>query len=278
MYDASHFSNIPFAANGAQTIIDTFISSGEDKWLRQSGIVLVLPHGYDGAGPEHSSSKMERFLQLINTDALSAAPENYWNALPNMTLINPTTPNNYFHALRRQVKRNYRKPLIVIGPKALLRHPEAVCNFQDLSNPALTFEPVIGDPDINLNDPEAIRAVKTVYMCSGKFFYDLRKERQTRGRKDIAIIRVEELAPFPHVELKASLSAFNQATRYVWVQEEPQNQGAWSYVEPRLRHLVGIPPRMLSYIGQPPLGASAVGSYDLHNMAVKKLMKQAFDQ
>lgn len=264
-------------ANGAQTIIDTFVASGEDKWLRQSGLIMLLPHGYDGAGPEHSSSRIERFLQLINTDALSAAAENYWNAVPNMGLINPTTPQNYFHALRRQIKRNYRKPLVVIAPKTLIRHAEAVCSLAELATAGQKFEAVYTDSDINYSDSDAIRAVKTVFLCSGKLFYDLRKEKRTNLRKDIAIVRIEELAPFPHEALKKALSIFNQATKYVWVQEEPQNQGAWSYVEPRLRHLVGIPPRMLSYIGQPPLAASAVGSYDLHNIAVKQLFRQCFE-
>ena len=176
------------------------------------------------------------------------------------------------------MKRNYRKPLIVIAPKTLLRHPEAVCSLADLANPALTFEPVLADPDIDTSNAESIRKVKTVFICSGKLFYDLRKERSKRGRDDIAIVRIEELAPFPHDIIKQELSKFNQATKYVWVQEEPQNQGAWSYVESRLRHLVGIPPRLISYVGQPPLAASAVGSYDLHNAAVAQLFKDCFDK
>jgi probable 2-oxoglutarate dehydrogenase E1 component DHKTD1 len=257
--------------NGAQIMIDAFISSGEDKWLRQSGLVMLLPHGYDGAGAEHSSARLERFLQLCDTDSTLASART--NTIPNMHVIFPTTAANYFHALRRQLKRNYLKPLVVMAPKTLLRAPEANSPLSHFSDPTKAFSPILPDPDVLPNDVDAIR---TVFLCSGKFFYDLQRERNVRQRKDIAIIRLEELSPFPHELLRAELKRFSQATKYVWVQEEPQNMGAWSYVDPRLRNLVGIPPRLLSCASPAPLSASAVGSSFLHSTVTKQLIQKCF--
>jgi len=175
------------------------------------------------------------------------------------------------------VKRNFRKPLVVISPKTLLRLPAAQSSLASLADPNVTFQPVIGDPDFVNASTEQRDAVRHVLLCSGKYYYDLYAEKTARGRTDMAIVRLEELSPFPAGQVKAELQRFSQATKYVWVQEEPQNMGAWSYVDPRLRHLVGIPARMLHFVGQPPLGASAVGSSDLHKAAVAKLLADTFN-
>lgn len=221
-------------ANGAQVIIDQYVSSGEDKWLRQSGLVVSLPHGYDGGGPEHSSSKMERFLQLCNTDSLNVNALS--NRFPNMHVIVPTTPAQIYHALKRQMKRNYMKPLIVVGPKTLIRDPSAVSDLDEFVGNT-KFSPVLPDPD---HQDALAGSVRRVILCSGKIFYDLRKERRQRKRGDTALIRVEELSPFPAEHIKAELQKYPRATKFYWVQEEPLNMGAWSYVTPFLKNFVGI--------------------------------------
>ncbi|KAJ7175983.1 thiamine diphosphate-binding protein [Mycena filopes] len=211
--------------NGAQVIIDTYISSAETKWLKQSGIVLLLPHGLDGAGPEHSSSRLERMLQLSNDRYTSEDSLNI-----NMHVTFPTTPAQYFHLLRRQMKRNFRKPLIVAGPKALLRLAAASSSLSDLA-PGTAFRPVLGDPAENTNAPTA----KRVVLMAGKIYYDLLKERQARSLEgDVAFVRVEELAPFPFKELREVLGKYTQVEEVVWLQEEPKNQGAWTHVAPRI--------------------------------------------
>ncbi|OCH85266.1 dehydrogenase E1 and transketolase domain-containing protein 1, partial [Obba rivulosa] len=210
--------------NGAQVIIDTFISSGETKWLKQSGIVLLLPHGLDGAGPEHSSCRLERMLQLSN-DAFT--PETASSANVNMNVVFPTTPAQYFHLLRRQIKRNFRKPLIVASPKALLRLPAAASSFTELE-PGTRFQPVIDDASVDKAQ------VSRVVCLTGKLYYDLAKERQARQRPDIALVRIEELSPFPFRELLRVLQEYPGAAEIVWLQEEPRNQGAWTHVENRL--------------------------------------------
>ncbi|EIW54703.1 dehydrogenase E1 and transketolase domain-containing protein 1 [Trametes versicolor FP-101664 SS1] len=213
--------------NGAQVIIDTFLSSAETKWLKQSGLVLLLPHGLDGAGPEHSSSRIERMLQLTNdqyTFDTGAEPSNV-----NMNIAFPTTPAQYFHLLRRQVKRNFRKPLVVAGPKGLLRLAAAASSLEDLSSGS-RFRPVIEDPAIE--DPSA---VTRVVCLTGKLYYDLVKERQKRQLEGkVALVRVEELSPFPFRPMADVLGRYDGAKEIVWLQEEPRNQGAWTHVEPRL--------------------------------------------
>lgn len=190
--------------NGAQIVIDTFLASGETKWMRQSGLVMLLPHGFDGAGPEHSSCRIERFLQLCDHpfDAKSTSkPIN-----PNMHVVNPTTPAQYYHVLRRQMLRNYRKPLIVVGPKVLLRHPLATSSLAEMA-PGTTFLPVLSDPAIQ--NPST---VKSVLFLSGKLYYDLVKERAARGlEQTVALVRVEELSPFPAEDLSAEIAKFQNA-------------------------------------------------------------------
>ncbi|TFY77819.1 hypothetical protein EWM64_g6193, partial [Hericium alpestre] len=242
--------------NGAQVIIDTFISSAETKWLKQSGIVLLLPHGLDGAGPEHSSSRMERMLQL--SDDPYVPNESGALANVNMHVVFPTTPAQYFHLLRRQIKRNFRKPLIVAAPKGLLRLPAAsspIAGFE----PSLKFKPVLDDPAGNQQTAER------VVLVSGKVYYDLAKERQARGlEKRVALVRVEELSPFPFGELERVLEAYANGTEIRWVQEEPRNQGAYGHVAPRLGWVLrklGRDASAVKYVGrcEAPMPAPGVG-------------------
>ncbi|KAI0754007.1 dehydrogenase E1 and transketolase domain-containing protein 1 [Daedaleopsis nitida] len=213
--------------NGAQVIIDTFISSAETKWLKQSGIVLLLPHGLDGAGPEHSSSRIERMLQLTN-DSYDYH-EGSEAAHVNMHVAFPTTPAQYFHLLRRQMKRNYRKPLIVAGPKALLRLPAAASTLDELSG-GHKFQPVLDDPAISDH-----AGVSRVVLLSGKLYYDLVRERTKRQLDGkVAFVRVEELSPFPFGAALDVMQRYAHAGDVRWLQEEPRNQGAWTHVEPRL--------------------------------------------
>lgn len=221
-------------ANVAQLIIDQFVSSGEDKWLRQSGLVISLPHGYEGGGPEHSSCRLERYLQSCDTDSINE--DNIKNRFPNMSVIVPTTPSQIFHALKRQMLRNYRRPLIIAGPKVLLRSPNAVSKLDEFVGDTV-FQKVIPDPD---HIEDLANNIRRVILCSGKVFYELRQERRNKRRGDTAIIRVEELSPFPTAELRKELSRYPKVKEYVWVQEEPQNMGAWQYVQPRLKNFLGI--------------------------------------
>ncbi|OXB77727.1 UNVERIFIED_CONTAM: hypothetical protein H355_011991 [Colinus virginianus] len=216
--------------NGAQIIFDTFISGGEAKWLLQSGIVILLPHGYDGAGPEHSSCRMERFLQMCDS-----SEEGVDGDRVNMSIVHPTTPAQYFHLLRRQMVRNFRKPLIVASPKVLLRLPAAVSSFEEMA-PRTTFKPVIGDSSV---DP---KSVTHVVFCSGKHYYALVKQRETLGEKqhNTAILRLEELCPFPLEALQQELSKYSHAKVFIWSQEEPQNMGPWSFVSPRFEKQLGV--------------------------------------
>nr|KAJ3421659.1 hypothetical protein HK105_002764 [Polyrhizophydium stewartii] len=268
--------------NGAQIVIDTLISSGETKWMRQSGLVLLLPHGYDGAGPEHSSSHIERFLQLCDTPFDVNAKETN----PNMHVVNPTTPAQYFHLLRRQIntcspnnapnpnqlQRNYRKPLIVAAPKVLLRHPAATSDLADMA-PGTTFLPVLGDP--LFADAEKAAGVQRVCFLSGKLYYDLVKERNDRGLDDkVAFVRLEEIAPFPADDLAAQIAQFPNASEFWWVQEESQNQGAYSFVAPRLEQLLGG--ARLHYHGRAPSAAPATGIGKVHKKEVADLMSGTF--
>src|SRR5260370_59369 len=200
-------------ANGAQVIIDQFISSGESKWLRMNGLVMLLPHGYEGQGPEHSSARLERYLQLSAED--------------NWQVGVPTAPAHYFHALRRQMRPSFRKPLVVMTPKSLLRPKEAVWTLADFG-PGTSFRRILAEPE-QLAEPAAIRRV---ILCSGKVYFDLLAERRKRKLDDIAILRVEQLYPFPFSSLGAELSRYPDA-EVVWSQEEPENMGAWSFVDRR---------------------------------------------
>ena len=228
-------------ANGAQVIIDQFISSAESKWQRMSGLVMLLPHGMEGQGPEHSSARLERYLQLC--------------AESNWQVCNLTTPAQYFHALRRQMRRPFRKPLIVMSPKSLLRHKLAVSDVAALSEG--TFQTVL--PEAPALDPAAVRRV---LLCSGKVYYDLSVARDQRGVSDVAIVRVEQLYPYPAAEISAALAPFSAATEVCWVQEEAWNMGAWHFIYQRLLPLVGHRP--LRYIGRDDAASPASGSYKIH--------------
>ncbi|HNR92930.1 MAG TPA: 2-oxoglutarate dehydrogenase E1 component, partial [Dokdonella sp.] len=229
-------------ANGAQVVIDQFISSGEAKWGRLCGIVLLLPHGYEGQGPEHSSARLERYLQLC--------------ALDNMQVCVPTTPAQMFHLLRRQMLRACRKPLVVMTPKSLLRHKLAVSTLADLTEGS--FQLVIPD-----GTAKNAKKVKRVVFCSGKVYYDLVEEAQRRGIADIAILRVEQLYPFPRVEAAAELAKYPAAKEVVWCQEEPMNQGAWYQIKHHLQAIVS-PKHVVAYAGRPRSPAPACGHLSTH--------------
>jgi 2-oxoglutarate dehydrogenase E1 component len=234
-------------ANGAQVIIDQFIASGESKWLRMNGLVMLLPHGYEGQGPEHSSARLERYLQLSADD--------------NWQVIVPTTPANYFHALRRQMRRNFRKPLVVMTPKSLLRHKDAVSTLEDFG-PESSFHRILGETDpIAAGDK-----VRRVVLCSGKVYFDLVAERRKRKIEDVAIVRIEQLYPFPISRLGARLAEYPHA-EVVWCQEEPENMGGWHFVDRRIeRSLATIDVRAKRpvYIGRPESASPATGSARNH--------------
>jgi len=219
--------------NNAQSIIDLFIASGEAKWERLSGLTMLLPHGWEGLGPEHSSARLERFLQLCAGD--------------NMIVSNPSTPAQYFHLLRRQVVASFRKPLVVMTPKSLLRNPLAVSTVKELS--VGKFQTVIED------DQVSVKAPKKVLLCSGKIFYELLKRRQERKEK-VAIVRLEQFYPFPEKRLKKVLSAYGRVGKWCWVQEEPENMGAWFFLRYRLEALIGD---RVAYVGRPPAASPATG-------------------
>ena len=244
-------------ANGAQVVIDQFISSGEVKWGRASGLVMMLPHGYEGQGPEHSSARPERFLQLC--------------AENNMQVVQPTTAAQIFHLLRRQMVRQFRKPLVIMTPKSLLRNKDAGSPLTDLAKGA--FYTVIGETDDKID----AKKVKRVVACSGKVYFDLVNARKTRGQTDTAIIRVEQLYPFPHKSFAAELKKFPNATELVWAQDEPQNQGAWFQIQHNLFENMESGQR-LAYAGRPASAAPAVGYYDKHYAQQKELLETAFSK
>ena len=237
--------------NGAQVIIDQFIVSAEDKWLRLSGLVMLLPHGYEGQGPEHSSARMERFLQLSASD--------------NIQVCNLTTPAQLFHALRRQVLRPWRKPLVIFTPKSLLRHKEAVSTTDDLANGE--FQRVIPDTE---TDP---RGVKRVLLCTGKVYFDLLAARRELKRQDVAIVRLEQLYPVG-ADLVKALASYADGTRLVWVQEEPRNMGPWYFMNANLRSVVGerLP---LSVVSRPAAASPATGSMASHKLEQQRLINEA---
>ncbi len=240
-------------ANGAQVVIDQFVASGEAKWGRLSGLVLLLPHGYEGQGPEHSSARLERFLQLC--------------ALENMLVCVPSTPAQAFHMLRRQLCMTTRKPLVVMSPKSLLRHKLAVSSLDELANGE--FQHVIGDAGA---DP---KKVKRVVLCSGKVYYDLLEDQHKRGQDDVALIRIEQLYPFPRALLATELKKFGKAAEVVWCQEEPQNQGAWYQIQHHLRACLQ-PKQVLGYAGRPRSPSPAVGHMADHLHELQQLLADAF--
>ena len=239
-------------ANGAQVIIDQFIAGGETKWDRSCGLVMLLPHGFEGQGAEHSSARIERYLQLC--------------AEHNLLVANPTTPGQLFHLLRRQVHLPFRKPLIVFTPKSFLRHPKCISDLSDLSEGSF-FEILTEEADS--------AAITTILVCSGKVYYDLREQREQQQRDDVAIIRVEQLYPLREDLMSAALSRYSNAKICRWVQEEPANMGAWSFLRHDLEKLCG---RELRYIGRPPAAAPATGSHRMHKIEQDGLIAEAFER
>ncbi len=245
-------------ANGAQVIIDQFLASGETKWLRMSGLVLLLPHGYEGQGPEHSSARMERYLQLC--------------AERNMVVANVTTPANYFHILRRQLKRNYRKPLVLMTPKSLLRHKLAVSTLAEFATGS-QFRLVIGEADAIAPDDQVTRVV----LCTGKVYYDLLAERRERGVDDVALVRMEQIYPFPNRSLPPVLARYPNA-EVVWCQEEPRNMGAWNFVDRRIEETLAALPgcaRRPLYVGRCDAASPATGQAKVHLAQQTALVQQA---
>ena len=256
-------------ANGAQVVFDQFISSGERKWLRMSGLVCLLPHGYEGQGPEHSSARLERFLQLCAED--------------NMQVVYPTTPSNYFHVLRRQLKRDFRKPLILMTPKSLLRHKRAVSTLAEMSGES-SFHRLLWD-DAQLLPNQAIKLTKDskirrVVICSGKVYYDLYEEREKRGINDIYLLRVEQLYPFPAKALITELSRFRNA-EMVWCQEEPKNMGAWSFIDPYLEWVlahIDAKHQRVRYTGRPAAASPATGLMSKHLAQLNAFLEDALGE
>jgi len=241
-------------ANGAQVVIDQFIASGEVKWGRVNGITLMLPHGYEGQGPEHSSARVERFMQLA--------------ADTNMQLVQPTTASQIFHVLRRQMVRSLRKPLIIFTPKSLLRHKDAASPLTEFTRGS--FQTIIPDAKVQQNDK-----VRRLLVCSGKVFYDLSKKREEKGIEDVAIMRLEQLYPFPHKAFATELKKYPNATDVVWTQDEPQNQGAWFFVQHYI-HENMVEGQKLGYSGRAASASPAVGYSHLHQEQQKALVEGAF--
>jgi 2-oxoglutarate dehydrogenase E1 component len=243
-------------ANGAQIIIDQFLSSGEVKWNRMSGLVMLLPHGYEGQGPEHSSARLERFLQLCAKD--------------NMVVCNLTTPSQIFHVLMRQALRKQKKPLIVLTPKSLLRHPEAVSDLKEITSGG--FAELIGDVSVKAS------AVTRVVLCSGKVYYDLAKERTARKLEQVAIIRLEQLYPFKYEKVAALLQQYNNLKDLYWVQEEPKNMGAWFYVKDRFdeRLAGGKYQNLIQCIARKTSPSPAAGLFKVHEHEQKDILDRAF--
>ncbi|MCD7058339.1 2-oxoglutarate dehydrogenase E1 component [Pelagibacterium xiamenense] len=257
--------------NGAQVVIDQFIAAGERKWLRMSGLVMLLPHGYEGQGPEHSSARPERFLQLCAED--------------NMQVLNCTTPANYFHALRRQLKRDFRKPLIIMTPKSLLRHKRAVSGLAEMG-PDSFFHRLLWDDaeapgapktEINLKSDSEIRRV---VICTGKVYYDLLEDREKRGINDVYLMRLEQLYPFPAKALIDELTRFPNA-EIVWCQEEPKNMGAWAFVQPYIEWVLeqmGKPGARPRYVGRPASASTATGLMRTHIAQLQAFLDEAFEE
>jgi 2-oxoglutarate dehydrogenase E1 component len=245
-------------ANGAQVIIDQFIASGESKWLRLTGLVMLLPHGYEGQGPEHSSARIERYLQLCAED--------------NMQVVSCTTPANFFHALRRQICRNFRKPLIVMSPKSLLRHKLVISRLEDMG-PGTHFSRVLPEVDPLVAETE----VRRVVLCSGKVYYDLLQERRDRRIDDVALVRVEQLYPWPRALVIEQLQTYANA-QVVWCQEEPANAGAWTFVLPRLINILEELKRetiLPTYVGRKAAASPATGLFKVHEREQRLICEQA---
>jgi len=239
-------------------VIDQFISSGESKWLRMNGLVLLLPHGYEGQGPEHSSARLERYLQLCAED--------------NMQVVNCTTPANYFHVLRRQINRDFRKPLIVMTPKSLLRHKACISDLADMG-PDTSFHRVLDEANPKIQD----KAVKKVILCSGKVYYDLAEARDKAGQTDVKILRVEQLYPFPAKTVASILEKTPQA-EVVWCQEEPRNMGSWNFINEYLEQAMeraAMQHTRPGYAGRAAAASPATGSAARHQREQAQLLADA---
>jgi 2-oxoglutarate dehydrogenase E1 component len=253
--------------NGAQVVIDQFISSGERKWLRMSGLVMLLPHGYEGQGPEHSSARIERFLQQCAED--------------NMQVVNCTTPANYFHVLRRQMRREFRKPLIVFTPKSLLRHKKAVSKLSEMAEGSSFHRVLHDDAERRINTSIELAApdkIRRVLLCSGKVYYDLLDEREKRGIDDVYIMRLEQFYPWPMKSLTSELSRFPNA-ELVWVQEEPKNMGGWTFVDPWIEltlERIKVKSKRARYVGRPASASTAAGLMSRHQRELAAFLADAF--
>jgi 2-oxoglutarate dehydrogenase E1 component len=252
-------------ANGAQIMFDQFISSGESKWLRMSGLVMLLPHGFEGQGPEHSSARLERFLQMCGGD--------------NWIVANCTTPANYFHILRRQLHRNYRKPLVLMTPKSLLRHKMAISDVEDFTTGSSFHRVLWDDAEKGHSDTQlqADKKIKRVVLCSGKVYYDLLEERDARGIDDIYLMRIEQFYPFPALSLVKELERFKQA-EVVWCQEEPKNQGAWTFIEPNIEWVltrINAKHKRPVYAGRAASASPATGLASQHKAQQEALVNDA---
>ncbi|NWG87792.1 MAG: 2-oxoglutarate dehydrogenase E1 component [Hydrogenophilaceae bacterium] len=239
-------------ANGAQVVIDQFIAAGEAKWGRLNGLVLYLPHGYEGQGPEHSSARIERYLKL-------AAEEN-------IQIVQPSLPGQLFHLLRRQIRRPYRKPLICFTPKSLLRHPDSASALADLASGG--FRPVLGEADAGIDPAKVSRLV----FCSGRLYFDLANARKARGLDQVALLRVEQFYPLPDAELQAELARYPNAAEIVWAQDEPRNQGAWRFMAHHLKRLSG---KTIHYAGRPESASPATGYHSVHKKQLEDLLSAA---
>ena len=247
-------------ANGAQVVIDQFITSGEHKWARLSGLTLLLPHGYEGAGPEHSSARLERYLQL--------------SAEHNIQVCVPTTPAQMFHLLRRQMISPCRKPLIVLTPKSLLRHPDAISSVSALTDGQ--FDPVLADQ----SREEAAERVTRVILCSGKVYYDLLNARDGKDLNHVAIIRVEQLYPFPEMVLEEAVRAYTEISEVIWCQEEPRNMGAWTFVAPKIDEILNkIPGKATNtkYAGRVESASTATGHFKVHSREQDNIISDALN-
>jgi 2-oxoglutarate dehydrogenase E1 component len=249
-------------------VIDQFISSGERKWLRMSGLVMLLPHGYEGQGPEHSSARLERFLQSCAED--------------NMQVLNCSTPANYFHALRRQMHREFRKPLVIMTPKSLLRHKKAVSNLSDLAEGSSFHRVMVDGAEANC-DVGGITLttddkVKRVIMCSGKVYFDLIDARAKSGRDDVYILRIEQFYPWPHKSVSQVLARFKNA-ELVWCQEEPKNMGGWTFIDPWLEltlDRLDVKAKRARYVGRPASASTAAGLMSRHLKELETFLAEAF--
>jgi len=255
-------------ANGAQVVVDQFISSGERKWLRMSGLVMLLPHGYEGQGPEHSSARLERYLQACAED--------------NMQVVNCSTPANYFHVLRRQMHRPFRKPLIIMTPKSLLRHKKATSALSDFAEGSSFHRLLHDDAQRSVNSAIKLKPddqIRRVVMCSGKVYYDLLEEREARGLDDVYLLRLEQFYPWPMKSVMAELGRFKTA-ELVWCQEEPKNMGGWTFVDPwlelTLSRTKGIKAKRARYVGRPASASTAAGLMTRHKRELQAFLDDAF--